>query len=114
MIKFEKPPPVEEKKKADGEVEDGDDGGEEPPAEEEDPNKVPPFDPTQFEWTISDRKPKNLPQLFYGCKGINAFIYVKDLAAQKEKVSAQNAIAQQLDDFCGKLQDPDWLDKYLY
>lgn len=74
--KFPDPPPVEEKKK----VEDGED--EDPadlPPEEEDPDKpkVPAFRKEDYKWTVSNRQPKNLPQLYLGCKGINTLHELK-------------------------------------
>lgn len=40
--------------------------------------KAPAFDRTEFKWTITNRKPKNLPQLFHGMKGINTLHEVKE------------------------------------
>ena len=42
--------------------------GEEPPAEAEGEAKAPDFNPTEHEWTITNKQPKNLPQLFLKCK----------------------------------------------
>mmetsp|Transcript_22762 Transcript_22762/g.21964 ORF Transcript_22762/g.21964 Transcript_22762/m.21964 type:complete len:289 (+) Transcript_22762:1990-2856(+) len=39
--------------------------------EQEGENKKPKFKPEDFKWTITDGKPKNLPQLFNQCKGVN-------------------------------------------
>ena len=44
---------------------------EEVPAEEEGEKKAPKFKPEEYGWTITDRCPKNLPQLFNQCKGVN-------------------------------------------
>jgi len=45
--------------------------------EEEGEKKAPVFKPEDFQWTVSNRKPKNLPQLYLGCKGINTLNEVK-------------------------------------
>jgi len=58
-----------------------DEEAEEPEAaaeEEGDEKKAPVFDRTQYKWTITNRKPKNLPQLFHGMKGINTLHEVKE------------------------------------
>ena len=111
--KFPDPPPVEEKKKKeDGEEEE--EPAEEPPAEDEDPDKpkVPAFRKEDYKWTVSNRQPKNLPQLYLGCKGINTLHEVKQ--AGDIDSNAPKAIARSLDDFCARLQDADNSDKYLY
>jgi hypothetical protein len=61
-IKFEAPPPVviKEKKNADDEDEDA----EEAPAEDEGEGgepKVAEFKPEDYKWTITNKKPKNMP-----------------------------------------------------
>lgn len=61
-------------KKADG---DDDEEEEEPQvnADDDEENKKPVFDPSKCgPWTITNRKPKNLPQLFMSAKGINAHV----------------------------------------
>lgn len=65
---FPDPPPVEEKpKKYD---EDGneivEEEQEEQPPEDEDPDapKLPKFKPEDYKWTVSNRKPFNLPMLY--------------------------------------------------
>jgi hypothetical protein len=59
-------------KKVKVEGEDGEEEAEpEPVAEEEDANKAPKFDPSEFKWTVTDRRTKNLPQVFRDFKGIN-------------------------------------------
>lgn len=68
--KFPEPPPVQEKPKpAEGEEEEE----EQPPPEDEEEGetKKPAFKPEDYQWTVSNRKPKNLPQLFILKKGIN-------------------------------------------
>lgn len=73
-IEYEKfPEPVvtvvEKTKPADGEEEEE----QQPAAAEEDEGekKIPKFQPEKYQWTISNRRPKNLPKLFNGCKGFN-------------------------------------------
>ena len=61
---------------------------------------------------MSNRNPKNLPQLYQGCKGINTLNEVKE-ANDFEKTKS-GAIAVCLDEFCGRLQDSENSDKYLY
>lgn len=65
---FPEPEPVQQKQKVDGEEEEQ----EQPPAEEEEKKDQPAFKIEDKKWTITDRKPKNLPQLFMHCKGIAA------------------------------------------
>ena len=60
---------VEKKVRAEGE--EGEAEAEpEPPAEEE-ASKGPKFDPSEFKWTVTDKRTKNLPQVFKDFKGIN-------------------------------------------
>jgi len=53
---------------------EGEEGGEEAEPEaaapEEETGK-PKWDPSEFKWTITERRPKNLPQVFKDFKGIN-------------------------------------------
>ena len=55
----------------------------------------------------------NLLQLYHGSKGINTLHEAKE-QADFNKQNATLAIAKALDDFCGRLQDSDNSDKYLY
>ena len=90
-------------------------GGDEPePAadEEEGEKKEKAFDRTEFKWTITNRKPKNLPQLFHGMKGINTLHEVKE-AIQFGGI-ASDQVSKCLDDFCGRVQDSDNADKNIY
>ena len=99
---FPEPPPVEEKPKR-GEDDDEEEQPPEDPVDEEDgEKKAPKFEPEKYKWTISNRKPKNLPQIFSGKKGINALSETKEVDPQYSK---QHSIAQALDDFAGKVQD---------
>jgi hypothetical protein len=71
---FPEPEPVPVKLKNPDDEEE-----EEPVNEEEDEEekKKPKFKVEDYKWTITDRKPKNLPQLFLQSKGIAARHYVK-------------------------------------
>lgn len=42
--------------------------GEEPPAEDGGEAKAPSWNPSDYDWTITNKQPKNLPQLFIRCK----------------------------------------------
>jgi hypothetical protein len=92
------------------------DGEEEPPAEEEGAVKNSDFEPLMFNWSESNKQPKNLAQLFYGVKGGN-FVpekkqwneYAEDGAEADGKV-----IAAALDDFCKKIDALDDADKCWY
>ena len=113
QIEYEKfpEPAAEEAKQAPA---DGEEEAEEPPAEDagEGEAKAPEFKKEDYQWTVSDRKAKNLPQLYLGCKGINTLHEVKQ-ATDFDAVQGK-AIAKCLDDFCGRLQDSDNSDKYQY
>lgn len=67
---------VEEvKEKAEGEEDEGAEAAPEEVPEGE--AKAPVFKKEDYQWTVSDRKAKNLPQLYLGCKGINTLHEVK-------------------------------------
>jgi len=103
----EAPVAVEKPKPAEGEEE-------EPPAEdgEEGEKKAPKFKKEDFQWTVSNRKAKNLPQLFQGSKGINTLHEVRQ--SDGFGANSTDQISKSLDDFCCRLQDSDNQDKYLY
>lgn len=94
---FEEPPKVEEKK-----VELDEEGNpieeEEAPAEEAAEEKKPKWNPAEFEWTISNRRSKNLPQLYKDFKGQNVQNQVRKASEFAENDSV--AIAAALDNFC--------------
>ena len=69
MEEFPKEEEKEEVKADDGG--DKSDGGEPPAPGEEEEKKVEVFDPSKFAWTITNGRPKTLPQLFRDYKGIN-------------------------------------------
>lgn len=64
---FEAPPP-KEVKPVKGEGDEDEAPAEEPPADEAE-NSKPKFKPEEYQWTITNAKPKNLPQLFNSFKG---------------------------------------------
>jgi hypothetical protein len=103
--------PVEEVKvKPEGE----DDEDEQPPAEDEDEEgeKKPVFNKEEFKWTISNRQPKNLPQLYQGQKGINALI--DKISAEDYGPKKEEQVGKAMDEFCHRLHESDNQDKYLY
>ena len=100
---FPEPEPVEVKKKEDGEEE-------QPPAQEE---KKPAYRVEDWRWTISDKKPKTLPQLFLQAKGVQARHELR--TAEQYSSSQYEAISKCLDEFCNKVIDlNDNVDNYLY
>lgn len=67
---FPDPPPVKKVAKVaneDGEEEEG--AGEEAPAEEAAEDKAAAFNPRDYQWTLSDKQPKHLAQIYASCKG---------------------------------------------
>lgn len=67
-------PPKEKEKKFDEDgneiVEEGEDGEGAEGEENPDEPKVPKFKPEDYKWTITNRKPFNLPMLYQKCKGV--------------------------------------------
>lgn len=102
-------PEVVEVKRPEGE--EGEEA-EQPPAEEEE-KKAPAFKVEDWKWTVTDRKPKNLPQLFMQSKGIAAR---HDLRTAEQYSSSQyEAISKCLDEFCAKvIEANDSTEKYIY
>ena len=107
---FPEEPVAEVKPKKEGDEEEE----EQPPAEEDEDGekKAPAFKKEEYSWTISNRKPKNLPQLFQGCKGINAQIDSKE--ADTFGQNREEQVCRSMDEFCSRLYEPDNADKYLY
>lgn len=96
---FEAKVVVEKKVRAEGE--EGEAEAEpEPPAEEE-ASKGPKFDPSEFKWTVTDKRTKNLPQVFKDFKGINCHAEMQ----KSDFFSTQTyeAISKCLDEFCERL-----------
>lgn len=111
---FPKPESVVEdkaKKPADGE-EDGE--AEEPAAEEgaEEGDGKPAWNPEEFTWTVTNRKSKNLPQLFVGAKGTSGVHEVK--AATEFGNNRLFQIAESIDQFCTMLARPEAEGKSYY
>lgn len=105
-----KPEPEAKPPKGEDEQSEAADGG--AGSENGDEPKIPKFDPSTFQWTKTNRKSKNLPQLFQGMKGINTQHEVKE--CQQFGANSAEQTAKCLDDFCGRLQEADNSDKYLY
>ena len=80
-------------------------------AAEDGENPVPKFKVEDYRWTVTNARPKNLPQLFMHSKGINAQHEVR--TAEQYSSSQYEAISKCLDEFCGRLSDASF-DKYLY
>lgn len=106
---FPEPEEVEVKKNVN---EDGEEE-QQPPAEEEGEKKAPAFKVEDWKWTITDRKPKNLPQLFVQSKGIAARHELR--TAEQYSSSQYEAISKCLDEFCSKVIElSQGTEKYLY
>ena len=75
---------------------------EEAPADAE-AEKKPKWNPAEFEWTISNRCSKNLPQLFKDYKGVT----VDHKVTKSCDIDADDceAISKALDDFCCRVLD---------
>ena len=105
---FPEPEVATVKQKGDGEEEEE----EQPPAEEEE-KKEPAFKIEDKRWTVTDRKPKNLPQLFMQSKGIAARHELR--TAEQYSSSQYEAISKCLDEFCMKIIEMnDSTEKYIY
>lgn len=81
-------------------AQEGEEGGEQPPAEGGDKKKSA-FKPEDYQWTATDRKPRNLAQLFMQVKGAAAKHELR--TAEQFSSSQYEAISKSLDEFCGKL-----------
>ena len=97
MEEFKKEEEKEEVKADDGG--DKSDGGEPPAPGEEEEKKVEVFDPSKFAWTITNGRPKTLPQLFRDYKGINCHPEEKQ-AESFNATSVREQIVRALDEFC--------------
>lgn len=100
---------VDKKPAGDGDEEEED---KQPPADEEE-KKEPAFKIEEHRWTITDRRPKNLPQLFLQSKGIAARHELR--TAEQYSSSQYEAIGKCLDEFCGKvIEANDSTERYIY
>lgn len=123
---FPDPEPVAVAKKPVGE--DGEEVEAEPEAAadgDDGEKKKPAFKVEDWKWTVTDRKPKNLPQLFMQSKGIGARHEVKQATASQadsspsssviNSASLHEAVTRSMDEFCAKLLDlRNGTEKYLY
>ena len=98
-IEFAPKEVVEKKVKVEGE--EGEEAEAEQPPAEEGENKAPKYDPNEFRWTDTDKRMKNLPQVFKDFKGINCNCDVKH--AESYSPQTFEAIAKSLDEFCGRV-----------
>ena len=103
--------PVVEEKKAKVTNDEGED--EQPPAAEPEGEgeKKTAWNPADFKWTITDKRAKNLPQLFKDLKGAHA--HFEDRNAENFRGSKNEAIANYIDEFCYRLID-EKNNKFLY
>ena len=93
---FEEVKKPEEKKEGEGDEE----GGDEPPAEEgEGEAKAPKWKPTDYKWTVTNGKAKNLPQLFRDYMGNRCNFEEKNWSAY-QAISHHDAAVKALDEFC--------------
>lgn len=101
---FPEPPPVEEKKQ-EGE---GEGEADQPPPEEEEgegDQKKEDFKIEEYQWTITNRKPKNLAQVFLELKTNNTFHEIKN--AEEYSSSQYEAISKSLDEFITRVVQGD-------
>ena len=78
-------------------------------AKDEDGNPIAPpegakvaFKPRDYQWTVSNKQPRNLPQVFMGSKGKTVAIHeVK--SAEQYSSSQYEAISKSLDEICNKV-----------
>ena len=81
---------------------------EEPPADGEEGGeaKAPVWKASDYQWTITNRKPKNLPQVYLRCKGVDKTKHeVK--TADSFSTSSYEAISKSLDEFCAAIKKED-------
>ncbi len=81
------------KPKAEGE--EGEEQEEEPPEDGEE--KKPLFKIEDYKWTVTDKKPRNFPQLFLAAKGQSAQHEVR--TSEQYSTSQYEAISKCLDEF---------------
>lgn len=100
---FPEPPPVEEKK-PEGEG-DGENNQPPPAEEEEEGAKKEVFHVEEYQWTITNKKPKNLAQVYMQLKGHNAVHEIKN--ADEYSTSQYEAISKSLDEFITRVVHQD-------
>lgn len=103
---FPEPPPVEEKKhEGEGEGEQ-----EQPPPEDEgEGDKKEDFKVEEYQWTITNKKPKNLSQVYLQLKGASGVSEMKN--AEDYSHSQYEAVSKSLDEFVTRLIEQDLKDK---
>lgn len=96
--------PVVEEKKAKILDEEGNEV-DAPPAEPEAEGeaKVAKFNPAEFKWTVTNRRAKNLPQLFRDYKGVNC--QCEERPSESFSQAQGEAVTKSLDDFCSRVID---------
>ena len=73
---------------------------------EEKKEEKPAFKVEAYKWTITNREPKNLPQVFISCKGEKSTKHeVKK--ADDFSTSSYEAISKSLDEFCAAVKKED-------
>jgi hypothetical protein len=103
------PVPVVEKKKVQLD-EDGNPIEEELAEETEEPAK-PKWNPAEFKWTVTNRRAKNMPQLFRDYKGINCLCEEKPSTSFADM--KEDAVTKSLDEFCQRVLE-DHTARYIY
>lgn len=97
---FEEPPKPEPKQKQLNE--EGEEMEEEAEAAEEgEEPKKPAWNPADYKWTVSNRRAKNLPQLFRDFKGIN--VHHETKKSEEFGKESNEAVTKALDDFCQRV-----------
>lgn len=72
---------------------------------EEAEKKAPAFNPADFKWTVTNRRAKNLPQVFRDFKGISCVC--EERASESFSPTASEAVTMSLDNFCGRIAEAD-------
>ena len=94
---FEKPEPVVEQVKKPAEDGEEEEAAEEAPAEEGGDDGKPKWDPQDYTWTVTNRKSKNLAQIFKASRGPKC---IHDVRLSKEfGVSRGEQISNSLEPF---------------
>ena len=100
---FPEPPPVEEKKAED----EGEGEAEKPkqPEDEGEGEKKDNFKVEEYQWTITNKRPKNLAQVYLQLKGSNSVHEIRN--AEEYSSSQYEAISKSLDEFITRVVDQD-------
>ena len=101
----EEPVVEEEKEEAPAEAAEGEEAPEEPAENaEEGEAKAPAWSHTKFRWTVTNGRPRNLPQL---CKDFAGNRFNPDSKNWKhfQVATHHEAVTRALDEFCGRLTD---------